>query len=91
MESHDHVLMGLFRDLCRNKGGVGNGCQVWEAFEIFKSIEDFLALVVSSLIKAAYVDKRVSAFPGYSRVHRDRFEWAFVDAVAFHSLDFAVH
>ena len=43
MESHDHVLMGLFRDLCRNKGGVGNGCQVWEAFEIFKSIEDFFS------------------------------------------------
>ena len=91
MESHDHVLMGLFRDLCRNKGGVGMGVRCGKHLRFLKVLRIFLALVVSSLIKAAYVDKRVWAFPGYSHVHRDRFEWAFVDAVAFHSLDFAVH
>ena len=81
----------FFRDLCRNKGGVGMGVRCGKHLRFLKVLRIFLALVVSSLIKAAYVDKRVWAFPGYSHVHRDRFEWAFVDAVAFHSLDFAVH
>ena len=67
------------------------GVRCGKHLRFLKVLRIFLALVVSSLIKAAYVDKRVWAFPGYSHVHRDRFEWAFVDAVAFHSLDFAVH